>query len=1008
MEDLGIDDSETSSALSESLALKAFLRLKREERRRHISSSVPLSEKLSTPSQHERSHNYSVSYDPVSYLEISNIDVPPETPMVGYTPRKEVDFDEEQKFTNLYTDDRGGSSGGVNTSFSSMHAIINTSFQEKIDYQRKLREQQSELAALRDKLQLLKTENTRLTVAAIKSKQKQLPIILRNLMRRRRQNKLRRAMRRWFELCYEKNVDMVRRSEEYWAGEQLRWQDRQRMLARLVKRSVALNMRFVLRRLGTGQVRRAFSRWVAYSSSHGPRLQAAATHLSRTVQRRRTRELLRVWQAKYKFKTVLLRRFQNFSVLFGKHSKGRAMCAWKRHVHMEKSRQRLYFFLLRNVRHSRTYKLFQTWKHFAFVSYPLKIHILKRLVRRGVLIQTGKLRVAWSVWKSFSQSATYSLLVLRRILAKRRPRSMFLAFDKWKAVTRQGKWDHVILVHLYRNCERQWEWGKRKAFVRWLMTVKDMQCAEQRNQLTHSFEKMESTKYHFQKALTRVRREHEEARQRTAAYTRLVFRAVRSVSVYNCKTAKLMAALHRWKWAVNTEYSIQAANRRNHMLRVRSVLNSTFLHKQLTAFAKWKEIVRQFHRTRIVVMKMLRNSSRKNTRIAFQMWVNFSVNTRKENAQAKFALYRMRHVLSAWRHSSLMSAWRRWKENHLLAARALDKLRSCVRVFWRVQLRSALSTWRELSIFSELRVTRRQLIRSETASESRLKVAFLGIMKRGMQKYFVVWQEYTRQTVAVKKTVLLLLQRNMRARLHRGFSTWRDLVTKLKFMSSGCRAVRRVFITKIADALLRAFRLWVLHMTEGRARDANMLHGRLEQTMHELDRSRSEVQYSKQALQQMTLLIQTLEDREREQDYKMLHIMSVFSDRHTLKKVLHAWHHCSVISRHQKQLARQVILRLYQKSTAASMVIAFNKWVQFNRRSIFTFRLIKKSVLRWSHGSMLAAFNKWRLTTYHLRSDEMMSHLDRTASKQILYLISNHAFEYYFEKVTCRNHIRFV
>ena len=182
-------------------------------------------------------------------------------------------------------------------------------------------------------------------------------------------------------------------------------------------------------------------------------------------------------------------------------------------------------------------------------------------------------------------------------------------------------------------------------------------------------------------------------------------------------------------------------------------------------------------------------------------------------------MYRVRNVLLSWRQSSLSTAFKRWKTRDDMRVKMVMSMRSCFKVFRRITLRNALSTWRQISIFSELRATKRMLHRSETAAESRLKVAFLGIMKRGIQKYFVVWQEHVRQTISVKKTILLVLQRNVLARIQKGFSVWKDFTNTAKFMSNGCRAVRRAITNRISNALVRAFRLWVLHVADCRSRD---------------------------------------------------------------------------------------------------------------------------------------------------------------------------------------------
>jgi hypothetical protein len=179
----GLGAGVESNLLSESLALKAFLRVKREERKRNSSSDLF----YSTPTSFtkDRSH-YSLSYDPES--SVSHHDTHLSSSIVEGT---EDDESEEKKGSMMVTTSFGSTEDRIpNRSFNSMHAIINESFQEKIDYQRKLREQQSELLALKDKLHHLQVENSRLTKTTIKLNQRQLPLAFAQIMKIRRRSKV--------------------------------------------------------------------------------------------------------------------------------------------------------------------------------------------------------------------------------------------------------------------------------------------------------------------------------------------------------------------------------------------------------------------------------------------------------------------------------------------------------------------------------------------------------------------------------------------------------------------------------------------------------------------------------------------------------------------------------------------------------------------------------------------------------------------------------------------------
>lgn len=1004
MDELGIEDNDTSGALSESLALKAFLRLKREERRRHSNtSSITVSERIMSTPSYEKSREYNISYDPSSYLEISNISEPPETPVIGFSLNRD-EFEEEHKYTSLHADNRGGNAGPVNSSFSSMHAIINTSFQEKIDYQRKLREQQTELTALRDKMQLLRTENTRLTVAAVKAKQKHLPVILRNLIRKRRLNKLRRAMRQWFELCYDKNVAIVRKTEEYWGREHHHWQERERLLAKLLKRSVALNMMFVLRRTSTTKIRRAFNLWMKFSSEHGPHLNSMAQFLNTSVNRSICRQVLHVWHLKFKFKMILLRMMKKFNAVSDRQKKKIAIQAWKRAASQDKTRSKLYFFLLRMIRNTNAYRMFQKWKEFAFVLHPLKVRILKALVSRGVSLQIEQKRHAFTEWRIIAHRIGNNQKVLGKVIVRMRSKKKFAAFHKWKTEIKHEKNVGLVFMRMTSYYARRMEFGKRSAFMRWHMITKELQRAEHRAQLSGSYEEMERNNAKFRQTYSALQRRHEEYRSLVITNTRLVFRAMRSLSVNKDRLSQLMVALHRWKWMIMTEYNVQMANRQRHMEHIRSVINKTFLSKQSFAFEKWKSHVASYHRSRGVVLRLLRNSSRKNTRMAFQLWVSFTKSHETYTVQAKLAMYRVRTVLESWRHASLLHAWRTWKQYDSSQMKMVNSIFGYFKVFRRMKLRHALCTWRQSTIFHELRSTKRQLLRSTTANEARLKVVFSGMLKRGVQKYFVLWQEHVRETIAVKKTILLVLQRNVQTRKQRGFQMWKDNVNKIKFMSGGCRAVRRVIIQRISNALLRAFRLWTLHVKDCRLNDAEMLHNHLEITQDELNRTRNEVLFSQQTVQQMQALIKHLEVKSQSQDAKLYHIMCMHCDKHIMRHFFRVLNEHRLTSRHNKALCRHVLNRYISKSRATALVVAFNRWSHYNRDSKYAFRMVKSVLMKWTHRTLFTGFNKWKNAVMECRSDDMRVALDNASSKQMLYLMTSHTFEYYFEKVSnCQN-----
>jgi hypothetical protein len=189
MSELDFGEGVESSLLNESLALKAFLRLKREERRRNGvnlssqsfltgSNTVTLREKERT---RDRSH-FSVSYDPEN-ISMTHRDSPTQRLSMDsliVSNEREREDPEERK----------GLSEENSRTFSSMHSIINESFQEKIDYQRKLRDQQSELFALKEKLHQIQIENNRLIQSTIKLKQRQLPLAFSHLMKMRRRSKV--------------------------------------------------------------------------------------------------------------------------------------------------------------------------------------------------------------------------------------------------------------------------------------------------------------------------------------------------------------------------------------------------------------------------------------------------------------------------------------------------------------------------------------------------------------------------------------------------------------------------------------------------------------------------------------------------------------------------------------------------------------------------------------------------------------------------------------------------
>mmetsp|Transcript_487 Transcript_487/g.887 ORF Transcript_487/g.887 Transcript_487/m.887 type:complete len:1559 (+) Transcript_487:67-4743(+) len=987
MDSIDVDDS-LSGPLNESLALKAFLRMKREERRRNsstVTSPSPLIDRsVSSPLQ-ERSRDYSVSYDPGSMLEISNIHVSPSSPS-GYLDKNDFEEKKQSVMSNS------------STSFHSMHAIINSSFQEKIDYQRRLRELQSELNAQKDKVHQLRTENSRLSAATVRLKQKHLPTTLRHLMKHHRRCKLHKSFRVWVEISREQSALMVERCEEYWAGEHRGWIERERMLSRRLRRSVLVSFRFIIRRACMRSIRVAFTRWTRFSPRPTARLESMGAFLSGQHKRTTCRRVLRVWQGKYRIRSVLLGMATRLQGASDRAWKATALRRWTRLMQAARGQKKLYYFMLRMVKSSRAYNCFQKWKHLAFVQYPLKIRVLRALTHRGALRKHNQVQGAFAEWKSFCNWHCVRQKILTRAVARMRGRKKYAAFRRWQEDTERGRKVDIVCLRLGLLYTRCCDLNRRMALVRWRLAVKEICRADERRALRVVEEKADISRAKYRKAYAALQRKNEHIRRTAVANTTLLLRAIKSVACNKYKKLHMRLAFSRWKWTLQTVQSLHDAYRDDYLDRLRIALNKTFLHKQFIAFGLWRDHVARYHQRRAIALKMLRASARRSIRTAFNLWHEVSLTNEIENAEGKLAIYRMRLVIENWRRCVVLRAWMKWKHVNSYSAEMIVALHRLVRRCRCTLLRGALSTWRGATIFNELRLARTRLSRSQSSSETRLRVVFLGLMRRSAQKFFVKWKLYVRRAIEVKKTVLIVVKRNMHQKMHRGFLMWKDFYIKTNFVFNGCRVLRRAFRHVVAFSMMRSFRNWVMFVRSCREVEAEGLVRTLEAVKEELRRARCEHASSLDMIDHLSMKAQSLALVTSMQEDRIVKVLDLNVERRLTRKcfeVLKVIRERRLIGKRQ---VKKTLRRWAVKSTTASLGFAFDKWRSMVSYVVLKHRTINNTIRRWKFQFYRVAFNKWKTATLIIQMEEMSIALHNKASMRVMNVMTMSTFEHCFQR----------
>jgi len=806
----------------------------------HISSTtteMSSSSKTSTKSAHfetndttwKSPHKFSLSYDPAGVMSASTPSrQTPRTPSSPKSPLQSNDYfmdmshDESKLPMNQssfiassevdYLSERDRSKVAEN--FNAMNTIINSTFKEKIDYQRKLREQQAELNALKDKMHRLREENAHLVKAIGKNKQSHLPLAMERLQKKRRLAKLRRSLSRWQDSTRGCALGYVQKVERDFQKREAEYVHNGRLVVLKLRSSAFRSLGIITTRRRKEVFRKAFWQWkVSACGSASLQLQKdklASAGVSSMMNTHIKNRSFRTWRALFTRHRALYSLVRKLGIHDRQRELRNALILWRRgirrgyHVKVVKACVRTL------VRHSPIADCFKTWKHnFCGIYYPQKVTVTKAVWRRCSRMRVQYLRQAFSLWNCHYNHDVERQKRMMMTMNNIRKYSYRKAMRQWKeCIELQHKNNSTILKVLQVFSNKSVHMSKSVSFSKWRQFARAVDQDRHALALEEKAQDMQSLIEDHASEISSMRTRHAEDTHSTLQCVRLVVKAMKILSCSQRRQHRLRIAFKRWTYMNTMGKAVHNATCVSTAHRCIMIMFGRLKEMRMVAFNMWKHKVNLLNFQRRIIIRMSNANHKNNVSTAFRKWKEVIWSLNMASVVTTLKKNKVKEYLIRWQHHRVSIPFQKWKtETNFLSSRLIvvSRVSKLLKMHF---LKMKFRKWYQATVVHGLMEQRAFLEKWQAAKLKTIEQCIASTFDKCQSRVFLRWKRFTEHSLGIKKAIVVCTRTTHQKLYNFSFVEWSIIFRRRQKLRAGLRILDTLSSGTDIVRIVKYFNKW--------------------------------------------------------------------------------------------------------------------------------------------------------------------------------------------------------
>lgn len=968
MDELGLDSADLSGVVNESLALKAFLRMKRDENSKDLSYSFD--RPLWSPRTPQNNGHLS--------------------PSLHYTPNKSP-----AKSTNLSRSLDFAEGKSRHDRYDMLQSLLSP---YPPSQQRQLDSYEVEIKTLQEQLKNMKEEADQMLQSAIRSKRRALPQALGYAYRRWVCNVLFAAMRRWVEHTRGVSTLLVSQHDEKWKLRHAVLIDKHLNLLHAVKKRAGMLMFRVHSRFLKQQLRRRFLNWKISVRTQS----LLTTQAGRVVAKRRRffvrRRSMLMWKRRFALKrrihTLLVNALGNYQLNFQRSAWSR----WKQYVAIIQKRQSLIHMICVMKNYS-LHKAFITWRHYSVLVQP-KLQFARSVVIRWLRRReaTG-LEESFYHWRRYMQKCRIGQQVLSLAMLRLRRYHLRAAWKAYHHAVVHKRVQSTVAKRLCVSYLRSCNWSVQRALSVWKLFNQEKIRQMHVETAAHNQASVEETMHKYIERMASNTLKHDEELHLVVRKHRAVLCVVQHTVLKHLLRRNLRESFDRWSLMSNSAHLLHLQMKLHSLRLFMTQFEKSVVFSVRRAFLNWKSSVYAAVVQSKLTSRLISLCSRYHMRVSFNRWATFSQSVLLWHHTNAITRKHLRQMIIVWCHRSSHRAFLTWLEWTRLMRQRERSMKNLSADLNRRFLQQALAMWRSRCIFDELAVTRVRHAQAELNSTVRMNFYLKKLFQQEKARFFLLWRHYIANVHTIKRSIVSALQRRLRLRYSIAFRIWKDHCSSSRQHETRATQVVRVAILRWRRQILRALRKWHEIMIAARLQDTKNVKRRLlehQQSMHVLEGEHETLRRTAEASEQRArMLNRSLTMRET--------TVENMSQRHYDRGVKYRCFNTLRMIRHNRKLMRSVVLRLLRRreevDVAQSIQQAFQQWIGLTKRLRRLQRVMRAMYNTAFHRSISVAWRHWCAVTAWRRNQLELEQMHSAASMKIAGLMMNRDLVVYFMMV---------
>jgi hypothetical protein len=462
------------------------------------------------------------------------------------------------------------------------------------------------------------------------------------------------------------------------------------------------------------------------------------------------------------------------------------------------------------VRHGTIADCFKTWKHhYCTIYYPRKVMIAKSIWRRCGRMRIQYLRASFFVWKSHLQRDQNQQLRVGLMVKSLRKHACRMAIRLWSDAIAAMKTKQALLLKVFGEySKKSLHITKCMSFSRWqqysILVERHRHAEVLRETETH----LQITAENHSSITTSLMASHARDTRTTLQCVRLVMKMMKLLSCRHHRLHRLMIAFRRWSYLNVVENSCKSTEVVCYTHRIVMLMFARLKERRMTAFTKWKTVVRNFNIQKRVILQLLYAHHKSDVLAAFRKWREFRYEHHVNTLSTQMKHDRVKACINAWQYFRVHIPFRKWKETADFLSARLKVVLRMIRILKLYMLRMFFQKWNRRTVVHELLEQKSCLVKYQTNRMKNIEQYLSNSARRCQARQLLRWKTFTNYSRSLNKAVLIRTKLTRQQICKDTFSGWSYVFRRKKKYCGGLQILHT--LTSGADVirLVKYFNHW--------------------------------------------------------------------------------------------------------------------------------------------------------------------------------------------------------